>query len=333
MAIHIRRREFIVTLGSAAAAWPPLAARAQQAGPPVVGFVNGGAADPAARYLAAFRKGLSETGVVEGQNVTIEYHWMEGRYDRIPMVIADLVRRQVAVIATPGSIEGALAAKAATSTIPIVFGSAVDPVELGLVASLARPGGNATGTNFFAFEVASKEFELLHELVPRATRIAVLVNPSTGTAIDITLRAVQEAARALGLEITVLKANTPGEIDAAFEALARERADALFIQADGFFASRRVQIVTLAARERMPASYVSREMVEAGLLMAYGTNIADMFRQVGIYTGTILHGTRPADLPVIQATKFEFIINLQTAKSLGLNISPMLLARADEVIE
>ena len=332
MAIHIRRREFIVTLGSAAAAWP-LAARAQQAGPPVVGFVNGGAADPAARYLAAFRKGLSETGFAEGRNVQVEYHWMEGRYDHIPTVIADLVRRQVAVIATPGSTEGALAAKTATSTIPIVFGAAVDPVELGLVVSLARPGGNATGTNFFAFEVVSKEFELLHELVPKASRIAVLVNPSTGVAIDITLRALREAARALGLEVTVLKANSPGEIDAAFEALARERAEALFIQADGFFASRRVQIATLAARERMPASYASREMVEAGLLMGYGTSIADMFRQVGVYTGSILQGAKPADLPVIQATKFEFIINLQTAKSLGLNISPMLLARADEVIE
>ena len=332
MAIHIRRREFIVTLGGAAAAWP-LAARAQQAGPPVVGFVNGGAADPAARYLAAFRKGLSETGFAEGRNVQVEYHWMEGRYDHIPTVIADLVRRQVAVIATPGSTEGALAAKTATSTIPIVFGAAVDPVELGLVVSLARPGGNATGTNFFAFEVVSKEFELLHELVPKASRIAVLVNPSTGVAIDITLRALREAARALGLEVTVLKANSPGEIDAAFEALARERAEALFIQADGFFASRRVQIATLAARERMPAGYASREMVEAGLLMGYGTSIADMFRQVGVYTGSILQGAKPADLPVIQATKFEFIINLQTAKSLGLNISPMLLARADEVIE
>jgi putative tryptophan/tyrosine transport system substrate-binding protein len=329
--LDLRRREFIMLLGGAAA-WP-LAARAQQAGLPVVGFVNGGAADAAARYLAAFRKGLSETGAVEGRNVTVEYHWMEGRYDRIPTVIADLVRRQVAVIATPGSTEGALAAKTATSTIPIVFGSAVDPVELGLVASLARPGGNATGTNFFAFEVASKQFGLLHELVPKASRFAVLVNPSTGVAIDITLRAVQEAARALALEVTVLKASTPGEIDAAFEALARERVDAVFIQADGFFASRRVQIATLAARERMPASYASREMVEAGLLMAYGTNIADMFRQVGIYTGTILHGARPADLPVIQATKFEFIINLQTAKSLRLDISPTLLARADEVIE
>ena len=332
MAIHIRRREFIVTLGGAAAAWP-LAARAQQAGPPVVGFVNGGAADPAARYLAAFRKGLSETGFAEGRNVQVEYHWMEGRYDHIPTVIADLVRRQVAVIATPGSTEGALAAKTATSTIPIVFGAAVDPVELGLVASLARPGGNATGTNFFAFEVVSKEFELLHELVPKASRIAVLVNPSTGVAIDITLRAVREAARALGLEVTVLKANTPGEIDAAFEALARERAEALFIQADGFFASRRVQIATLAARERMPASYASREMVEAGLLMGYGTSIADMFRQVGVYTGSILQGAKPADLPVIQATKFEFIINLQTAKALDMDVPPTLLARADEVIE
>jgi putative ABC transport system substrate-binding protein len=226
MTACIGRREFITLLGGAAA-WP-LAVRAQQAGLPVVGFVNGGAADAAARYLAAFRKGLSETGAVEGRNVTVEYHWMEGRYDRIPTVIADLVRRQVAVIATPGSTEGALAPKTATSTIPIVFGSAVDPVELGLVASLARPGGNATGTNFFGFEVASKQFGLLHELVPKASRFAVLVNPSTGVAIDITLRAVQEAARALALEVTVLKASTPGEIDAAFEALARERVDAVF---------------------------------------------------------------------------------------------------------
>jgi len=328
----IGRREVISLLGGAVAAWP-LASHAQQPAMPVIGFVNGGAADAAARYLAAFRKGLSETGFVENRNVAVEYHWMEGRYDRIPAVIADLVRRQVVVIACPGSTEAALAAKTATSTIPIVFGSAVDPVELGLVASLARPGGNATGTNFFAFEVASKQFGLLLELVPKASRIAVLVNPSTGVAIDITLRAVQEAARALALEVTVLKAKTPAEIDAAFEALARERADALFIQADGFFASRRVQIATLAARERMPASYASREMVEAGLLMGYGTNIADMFRQVGIYTGSILQGAKPADLPVIQATKFEFIINLQTAKSLGLEISPTVLARADEVIE
>ena len=325
----MQRRDFITLLGGAAALWP-FAARAQQSAMPVVGFVNAGTADAASRYLAGFRKGLSETGFVEGQNVSVEYHWMEGRLDRIPTLMADFVRRQVAVIATPGSVTAAVAARTATSTIPIVFGSAEDPVKLGLVASLARPGGNATGTNFFAFEVASKQLELLHQLVPKAARVAVLVNPNTG---DFILQAVQEAARLLRLEIIILKAGTPSEIDVAFAALARERADALFIQPDGFFASRRVQIATLAARERMPASYVSREMVEAGLLMSYGTNIADMFRQVGIYTGSILKGVKPADLPVIQATKFEFIINLQTAKSLGLEISPTLLARADEVIE
>jgi ABC-type uncharacterized transport system substrate-binding protein len=326
----VRRREIITLLGGLAT-WP-LVARAQ-ARLPVIGFINGGAANAAARYLAGFRKGLSETGFAESQNVMVEYHWLEGRYDLIPTVVDDLVRRQVAVIATPGSIVAALAAKAATSTIPIVFGSAEDPVKLGLVASLARPGGNATGTNFFGFEVVSKQLGLLHELVPRASRIAVLINPGAAVAVDITLQALQQAARELALEITILKASTSSEIDAAFAALARERASALFIEADGFFASRRVQIATLAARERMPATYGSREMVEAGLLMSYGTNIADMFRQVGIYTGTVLKGVKPADLPVIQATKFEFIINLQTAKSLGLEISPMLLARADEVIE
>jgi putative tryptophan/tyrosine transport system substrate-binding protein len=327
----VRRREIITLLGGLAT-WP-LVARAQQARPRVIGFINGGAANAAARYLAAFRKGLSETGFAESQNVVVEYHWLEGRYDLIPTVVDDIVRRQVAVIATPGSIVAALAAKAATSTIPIVFGAAEDPVKLGLVASLARPGGNATGTNFFGFEVISKQLGLLHELVPRASRIAVLINPGAAVAVDITLQALQQAARELALEITILKASTPSEIDAAFAALARERTGALFIEADGFFASRRVQIATLAARERIPATYGSREMVEAGLLMSYGTNIADMFRQVGIYTGTILKGAKPADLPVIQATKFEFIINLQTAKSLGLEISPMLLARADEVIE
>jgi putative tryptophan/tyrosine transport system substrate-binding protein len=327
----VRRREIITLLGGLAT-WP-LVARAQQARLPVIGFINGGAANVAARYLAAFRKGLSETGFAESQNVMVEYHWLEGRYDLIPTVVDDLVRRQVAVIATPGSIVAALAAKAATSTIPIVFGSAEDPVKLGLVASLAQPGGNATGTNFFGFEVVSKQLGLLHELVPRASRIAVLINPGAAVAVDITLQALQQAARELALEITILKASTPGEIDAAFAALARERTSALFIEADGFFASRRVQIATLAARERIPATYGSREMVEAGLLMSYGTNIADMFRQVGIYTGTVLKGAKPADLPVIQATKFEFIINLQTAKLLGLEISPMLLARADEVIE
>jgi len=328
----MRRREFIALLGGAAAVWP-LAARAQQPAMPVVGFVNGGAADASARYLTAFRKGLSETGYVEGQNVTVEYHWLNGQYDLIPALMGDLVRRQVAVIATPGSVVATLAAKAATSTIPIVFGSGEDPVKLGLVASMARPGGNATGVNFFAFEVASKQFGLLHELVPKAARIAMLVNPSATISADITIQAVRESARALGLEVPVVKAANSGDIDATFAALTRERADALFIMADGFFASRRVQLATLAMRDRMPASYSSREMAEAGLLMSYGTNIADMFRQVGIYTGSILKGTKPTDLPVTQPTKFEFVINLQTAKSLGLEVSPILLARADEVIE
>jgi putative tryptophan/tyrosine transport system substrate-binding protein len=327
----MRRRKFIKVIAGSAIAWP-LAARAQQSAMPVVGFVNGGAADAASHYLTGFREGLSETGFVEGQTVTVEYHWLEGRFDRLPALMADLVRRQVAVIATPGSVAAALAAKTATSTIPIVFGSAEDPVKLGLVASLARPSGNATGFNFFAFEVTSKQFELLHEFVPKANRMALLANPNTRN-LDLTLQPVQESARKLGVELIVLKAGTPGEIDRAFAVLASERADALFIQADGFFASRRVQIATLAVRDRMPASSVSREMVQAGLLMSYGTNIADMFRQVGVYTGTILKGTKPADLPVIQATKFEFVINLQTARSLGLEVSPGLLARADEVIE
>jgi putative tryptophan/tyrosine transport system substrate-binding protein len=326
----MRRREFITLLGSTATTWP-LAALAQQSTLPIVGFVNGGAADASERYLAGFRKGLSETGYIEGRNVAVEYHWLEGQYDRLPALMADLVQRQVAVIATPGSIVATAAAKSATSTIPIVFGAAGDPVKLGLVMSLSRPGGNATGTNFFAFEVASKQLGLLHELVPQAGRIAILLNPNASS--SIVEQAVQDTARALGLKTIVFKAGTPTEIDAAFASFAGERADALFIEPDGFFSSRRVQIATLAMRDRLPASYVSREMVQAGLLMSYGTNIAESFRQVGIYTGTILKGVQPADLPVIQATKFEFVINLQTAKSLGLDVSPGLLARADEVIE
>jgi ABC-type uncharacterized transport system substrate-binding protein len=266
---------------------------------PVVAFINGGVADIAARFAVAFRKGLSETGFVESRNVMVEYHWLEGQYDRVPALVADLVRRRVAVIATPGTTPPALAAKAATATIPIVFGVADDPVRLGLVASLARPAGNATGINFFAHEVSSKRLGLLHELVPKAARIAVLVNPANAPSTESTLRDVQEAARGLGLEIHVFNASTNSEIDAAFAALARQRADALFIAADGFFASRRAQFATLAARDRVPASYGSREMVEAGVLMSYGTSVVDMFRQVGIYTGSILKGANPADLPVL----------------------------------
>jgi putative ABC transport system substrate-binding protein len=292
----MRRRAFISLLGGAAASslsWP-LAAHAQQAAMPVVAFINGGAADTAARFAAAFRKGLSETGYVESRNVMVEYHWLEGQYDRVPALVADLVRRRVAVIATPGTTPPALAAKAATATIPIVFGVPDDPVRLGLVASLARPGGNATGVNFFLNEISSKRLGLLLELVPKAARIAVLVNPANATSTESTLREVRDAARGLGLDIHVLNASTSSEIDAAFAALARQRADALFIAADGFFASRRGQFATLAARDRVPASYASREMVEAGVLMSYGTSVTDMFRQVGIYAGSTLKGTNPA---------------------------------------
>jgi putative tryptophan/tyrosine transport system substrate-binding protein len=328
----VKRRDFITLLGGAATAWP-LAASAQQAAMPVVGFINAGVADASANRVAAFRKGLSEAGYAEGHNVLVEYHWLEGHYERLPAVMADLVRRRVAVIATPGSTEATRAAKTATATIPIVFGVGEDPVKMGLVASLARPGGNATGINFFGVEVDAKRLGLMHELLPKATRFAVLVNPGNVAITESTTKALKEAARAFGLEVLFFNAGIPREIDAAFSAFARERADALFIAGDALFASRSVQLATLAVRDRIPASYVSREMVEAGLLMSYGTVFADMFRQVGIYTGNILKGIKPADLPVLQSTKFEFVINQQTARSIGLDIPAMLLARADEVIE
>jgi putative ABC transport system substrate-binding protein len=326
----MKRREFITLIGGAATAWP-LAARAQQPAMPVIGFVNAGTPDT--RRAAAFRSGLAETGTVEGQNARVEYHWLQGQYDRLPALMADLVRHGVAVIATPGSTAAALAAKAATATIPIVFGVGEDPVKLGLVSSLSRPGGNATGINFFVNEVLSKRLGLLHEVVPKATRIAVLINPANRSSADATLKEVTEAARPLGLQLHILNAATSGEIDAAFAAFARERADALFVAGDAFFTSRSVQFATLAARDRLPTSYSARRMTEAGVLMSYGTDIADSFRQVGIYSGRILKGTKPADLPVLQSDKFELVINLQTAKLLGLEIPPMLLARADEVIE
>jgi ABC-type uncharacterized transport system substrate-binding protein len=327
----MRRREFIGGLGSAAA-WP-LAAGAQQPAVPVVGFVTGGSADAFADRARAFRKGLSETGYIEGQNLTVEYHWLEGQYDRLPALMADLVRRRVAVIATPDNV-ATLAAKAATATIPIVFSVAEDPVKLGLVASLARPGGNATGINFFSAEVVAKRLGLLHVLVPKAVRVAMLVNPANATNAETTLRSVQEAAaRVIGLQIQVLNASTTSEIDAAFAALARERPDILFVAPDAFFVSRRVQIATLAARDRIPAAYSTREFVEAGGLMSYGTNIADYFRQVGVYSGAILKGAKPADLPVVQSTKFEFAINLTTAKALGIDVPPTLLSLADELID
>jgi putative tryptophan/tyrosine transport system substrate-binding protein len=327
----VLRREFIAGLGSAAA-WP-LAARAQQPTLPVIGFVNSGSAETSAGNVAAFRKGLGETGYVEGQNVTVEYHYLEGQFDRLRALMADLVRRRVAVIATPGANAASIAAKAATATIPIVFGASDDPVKDGLVASLARPGGNATGTNGFAVELVAKRLALLHELVPKAVRVAVLLNPANGTTAETTLRDVQEAARVIGLQIPVLNASTGPEIDAAFATLAGERPDAVFVSSDGFFTSRRVQIATLAARERIPAAYANRDLVVAGGLMSYGTDNEDRFRQAGVYTGKILNGAKPADLPVLQPTKFEFVINLKTANSLGLTIPETLLATADEVIQ
>ena len=328
MASHIGRRTFLATLG-AAAAWP-LAARAQQPKVPVVAFVNAGSSDPP--LAAAFRKGLNEAGYVEGQNVTVEYHWLEGKFDRLPALMADLVRRRVAVIAAPAGNYAAQVAKAATTAIPIVFGVGDDPVKLGLVTSLARPGGNLTGINFFANELSVKRLALLHELVPKAVRIAVLVNPSN-PATEGTLRDTLEAARAIGLQIQVLKASTRSEIEAAFATLVRDRVEALYVAGDVFFTSRRVQLVTLAATNRIPASYPSREAVEVGGLMGYDADRAGMYRQVGAYTSQILKGAKPADLPVLQSTKFEFVINLQTARALGLEVPPQLLASVDEVIE
>jgi len=327
----MRRRDFIAGLGTAAAF--PLAARAQRPALPVVGFVYAGSADASAGYLTPFRKGLRETGYVEGQNVTVEYHWLDGQYDGLPTLMADLVRRRVAVIVTPINAPGAIAAKAATVTIPIVFAVGSDPVELGLVASLARPGGNATGINFFALEVNAKRLGLLHALMPKAVRVAVLLNPSNATSATATLRGAQDAARVIGLDIDVLKASTSREIDAAFATFARERPDAFFVSGDAFFNSRRVQFTTLAAHDRIPAAYPEREYVEVGGLMSYGTSFADTFRQVGIYTGSILKGAKPSDLPVVQSTRFEFVINLQTARLLGIEVPPQLLAITDEVIE
>jgi ABC-type uncharacterized transport system substrate-binding protein len=326
----VRRREFITLLSGAAAL--PLAARAQQVSMPVIGFLGFGSFDTFPLYLAAFRNGLKETGFVEGQNVAIDYRWAEGQYDRMPELAADLIRRRVAVIAMPGSPPAAVrAVKAANSTIPIVFSVGGDPVKFGLVNNLARPEGNATGVNFFSAELVAKRLALLHELVPSAARIAVLVNPADPERAQAVREDADAAARAAKLQIQVLKASTSSEIDAAFASL--ERADALLLGPDGFFNSRRVQLSLLAVRHAIPANFAAREYADAGGLMSYGTSLADMYGHVGAYTGRILKGTKPADLPVIQSTKFELVINLQTAKLLGLSIPPTLLARADEVIE
>jgi putative tryptophan/tyrosine transport system substrate-binding protein len=327
----VNRRVFMAGIGCAAA-WP-VVGHGQQAGPmPIVGFVSGRSPEESARLGAAFRKGLNETGYVEGQNVMVEYHWLEAQYDRLPSLMADLVGRRVAVIATLVN-PAAFAAKAATTTTPIVFLVSEDPVSLGLVASLARPGGNMTGVNVLFGEAVTKRLGLLHDLVPKAARVAVLVNPANASITESTLRDISKAARVIGLQLQVLNASTSREIDAAFATLVRERADALFVTTDALFISRRVQLAMLAARHAVPATYASREVVEVGGLMSYGTDIVDMYRQVGVYTGQIVKGAKPAELPVLQSTKFEFVINLQTARVLSLEVPPGLLTAADEVIE
>jgi len=326
----MRRRKFITLIGGAAA-WP-LAARTQHSAIPVIGFLDA-TSDNLAEHLRAFRGGLAETGHVEGQNVAIDFRLAEGQLDRFPSLAADLVRRQVSLIAVPGSAAAALAAKAATTTIPIAFGVPEDPVKLGLVASVPRPGGNATGINFFTAEVMAKRLGLLRELVPAAARLAVLINPANVGRGPLTRAELEPAAGVLGLRLQFYDASTNQEIDAAYARLVHERPDALFVSSDVFFTSRRVQLISLAARHALPAAYSVREFVEAGGLMSYGTNITDMYRQVGAYSGRILKGEKPADLPVLQVSKFELVINLQTAKLLRIDVPPMLLARADEVIE
>ena len=326
----MRRREFILALSGAAVAWP-LPARAQQPAMPVIGLLDSRSPDGMTDRLRAFREGLKDSGYVERENVAIEYRWAENQLDRLPELAAELVRRQVAVIAAT-STNPAFAAKAATTTTPIVFVVGEDPVRLGLVASLARPGGNLTGINILSGELTAKRLNLLREMVPGAARIAVLVNPAN-VMTENALRDVAAAARVMGLQIQVLNASTSREIDAAFATFVRERPDAVFVGLDVFFISRRAQLVNLASRHALPATYHLREFAEAGGLMSYGTNIVDTFRQAGVYAGRILKGAKPADLPVVQSTKFELVINAWTARMLGLAVPPTLLSTADKVIE
>jgi ABC-type uncharacterized transport system substrate-binding protein len=328
----IGRRDFISLLGGAAAAWP-LLARAQQAAMPVIGFLDPTFHDTYADRLRAFRQGLKDTGYIEGEKVTILYRSAENQFDRLPELAAELVRRQVTVIAAAGGSPSALAAKAATTTIPIVFSVSEDPVRLGLVASLARPGGNVTGVNIFSGELVAKRLDLLRELVPGASRIAVLVNPANVANTSTTVNDVEPAARMMGLQIQIFNASTNREIDAVFASLVAEKLDALFVGNDAFLNSRRMQLALLATRHAVPAVYASRDYVDAGGLMSYGTNFQDTYRQFGVHVGQILKGAKPADLPVVQASKFELVINTIAAKMLGLTVPPTLIARADEVIE
>jgi putative ABC transport system substrate-binding protein len=325
----VRRRHFITLIGGAAAGWP-LAARAQQAAMPVIGFLHGASSEGFKPLVTSFRQGLKEAGYVDGHNVAIEFRWAKGHYDRLPAMAADFVRRQVAVIVTGGT-PAALAAKAATSTIPIVILVGVDPVQVGLVGSFNRPGGNVTGSAILTVELGAKKLELLHELLPTATAIALLVNPTNILASET--KGVQDAARLLGLHLHVLNASTETQIDAAFGALVELRAAALIVSVDSFLFNSRDQIVALATRYAVPAVYGARDFVSAGGLMSYGTDLVDIYRQSGIYAGKILKGARPADLPLQQVTKVELVINLKTAKTLGLTIPTTLLGRADELIE
>ena len=331
MASHIGRRKFLATLGGSAVAWP-LAARAQQAVMPVVGFLHATSPDATPSSQPGFRRGLAETGYVEGQNVAVEYRWAGGRYDQLPTLAAELVRRRVAVIAAGGTSAPALAAKAATSTIPIVFQTGSDPVKDGLVASLNRPGGNITGVSRLSFALGPKRLELLHELVPKATVIAFLVNPANPVAAS-QIQEIREPARSLGLQVHVLEASSEAKIEIAFETLMQQRVGALLLANDTFLSGRRELFIALAARHAIPVMYPARDAVAAGGLMSYDASAEDSFRQVGTYVGRILKGEKPADLPVLQPTKFELALNVKTAKALGLDVPPMLLARADEVIE
>jgi ABC-type uncharacterized transport system substrate-binding protein len=328
----MNRREFITLLGGAAAAWT-VAARAQQPAMPVIGLLYAGSPETSPTGIAAFRQGLSETGYIEGRNLAIEYCWAHNEHDRLPGLAADLVRRRVAVIATPRATASALAAKSATTTIPIVFGIGTDPVKTGLVAAFNRPGGNVTGIITLFSELGGKRFGLLHELVPGAARFAVLVNPHNPIAAENSIKDAQSAASVIGRTIEVVIASTYRDIDTVFASLGPKGIDALVVNPDPLFLTRRVQLATLAARHLVPAIYSNREYTEVGGLMSYGPSDVDRHRQVGIYVGRILNGEKPADLPVQQLTKFDLVINLQTARALGLEVPPMLLARADEAIE